>query len=215
MPKKVFIYCLKDPNTGDVRYIGQTNNLKKRTQTHLSTSSKLKTPLGDWLRSLNGGRPILAVLHEVAFGESWQDEEKRYICFARGMGMDLVNSTAGGQGTPNPSLETRAKRSAAMSGEKHWSFGKPLSIKTRKKIGDRLRGVPLTPSHCAGISLGKQGKKNPMFGKSGMMCPAFNKKRAGASSQFWGVSWRRGHVSSKWQATIRGGRREKNLSRAI
>lgn len=36
---KKFIYTLSDPDTGLVRYIGKTNDIKKRFSKHLSNNS--------------------------------------------------------------------------------------------------------------------------------------------------------------------------------
>lgn len=33
-----FIYTLSDPNTGLVRYVGKTNNIRKRLSSHLSNN---------------------------------------------------------------------------------------------------------------------------------------------------------------------------------
>lgn len=125
----VFIYCLKDPTTGDVRYIGQTNRLKRRLAAHLRESAKESNHLGNWLRSLKGEKPVLTVLHEVAENESWQEEERRYIFIARGMGVDLVNSTDGGEGSP----------------------GRIFSPEQRAAVGNRHRGGTHSPEHCAAI----------------------------------------------------------------
>lgn len=142
MAKTVFIYCLKDPTTGDVRYIGKTDDLKVRLQRHISESSKFKSHLGSWLRSLGADKPILAVLHKVAEHESWQEEEKRYICFARGMGMDLVNIAEGGAGGSGPcSPEQCAARSAARKG-KPWS-------PAQRAASDAKNGMPLSPAASA------------------------------------------------------------------
>lgn len=173
--KAVFIYCLKDPVTGDVRYIGQTNNLKKRFSAHIKTSVKQKTHLGSWLKSLSGKKPILAVLHEVSEGESWAEEERRYISCARALGMDLVNLTDGGDGPSGwvPTSETLAAMSAAWTAERRLAQSKartgvpnspeqnaaisaaqtgvPHSPKRRATQSARMTGVPLSPKHYAGM----------------------------------------------------------------
>lgn len=147
--KTVFIYCLKDPATGDVRYIGQTNNLKKRLNMHRTVSSKKQSHLGCWLRSLisRGVAPVLSVLHEVSENESWEEEERRYISCARALGVDLVNATDGGEGTSGivATPERRASLKAAWTPER------------RAAQSARQKGVPRSPETCAAISVAKTG----------------------------------------------------------
>ena len=63
-----FIYTLSDPNTGIVRYIGKTNNIKKRLRRHLSNNNLSEnTKKNNWIISLlrNKSIPIIEVLDEV------------------------------------------------------------------------------------------------------------------------------------------------------
>lgn len=158
MPKKVFIYCLKNPTTGDVRYIGQTNNLKRRLQDHLRDSSKLKTHLGKWLRSLGGEKPLLAVLHEVAENESWSEEEIRYISCARALGVNLVNSTDGGEGISGPkSPEWRAAMKRPKSSKWKAAMTAPRPKEWCVAISAGLTGKKATPEACANMSATRKG----------------------------------------------------------
>lgn len=152
MPEKVFIYCLKDPTTGDVRYIGQTNNLKKRLRRHLSDSVESKTHLGNWLRSLGAQKPLMVVLHEVSEKETWAEEERRYISCARALGLALVNATDGGEGTSGfvATYEQRAAISAALTGV-------PKSSECRAAISAAVKGRRKTLAHCAALSVSMRG----------------------------------------------------------
>lgn len=147
--KTAFIYALCEPGTRTVRYIGKSNNLKKRFRQHLKPRGK--TYLGNWLRSLSSP-PVLVILHEVSVSESWQEEERRYISCARAIGMDLVNVTDGGEGASGwkPSAETLAAISAAKAGV-------PRSPKARAAISASKTGVPHSPEHCAAISAVQKG----------------------------------------------------------
>ena len=40
--EKYFIYTLAHPITGEIKYIGKTNNLKRRFNQHLSNNNLLK-----------------------------------------------------------------------------------------------------------------------------------------------------------------------------
>lgn len=144
----VFIYALCEPGTRTIRYIGKTDNLKRRFSAHIFESSKTKTHLGNWLRSLAGEKPVLVVLHEVTKIECWAEEERRYISCARAMGMKLVNGTDGGEGAPGhiPTPETRAKISYAHRGV-------PKSPQHRAAMVGHVR----SPEHCAAISAVQKG----------------------------------------------------------
>ena len=55
MYDEIYIYALEDPCTGDVRYVGQTRDLKVRLRSHLwqaRTGKAANKALGRWIRSL-------------------------------------------------------------------------------------------------------------------------------------------------------------------
>lgn len=169
--KTTFIYALCEPGTRTVRYIGKTNTPSRRLRDHLSTSIKMKTYLGNWLRLLvsKGEKPDLIILREVPY-EQWEIAEERYIRMARGCGMKLVNLTDGGDGvTQTP--EVRRKISVALTGPLNYAFGKKRP-----------------PETCAKIGAGQTGTLNHMFGKKhapgacakiiGPLNPAFGTKRS-------------------------------------
>lgn len=97
---KKFIYTLSDPNTNLVRYIGKTNNIRKRFKSHLSNSQLSEpTKKNNWIISLlrRGELPIIELLDEVDpidvnFYETF------YISLFRSWGFDLLNGTDGGDG---------------------------------------------------------------------------------------------------------------------
>lgn len=171
-----FIYALCEPETRTVRYIGKTDNLKKRFRAHLAESVKKKNHLGSWLRSLPE-EPILVVLHEVLESESWAEEERRYISCARAIGIALVNATDGGEGVPGnvPTSTHCAALSAALTGVSK-------SPKHRAAISAAKMGVPRSPEYCMT-----------------MRATLWNRKHPGASSLFIGVSRYR---ETKWRACI-------------
>lgn len=183
-----FIYALCEPGTRIVRYIGKANNPKKRFGEHLLHSKKNDAHKNCWIRSLLavGQRPELVILSETP-SVTWQAEEMRYIAAAHGLGIRLTNSTDGGDGCHNPSLETRARLSAANKGRIHTpetceknrvshlgkkqsfetiekrriaSLGRKASAETREKSRVARLGMKLTPEHCENIRLSKLGKKH-------------------------------------------------------
>lgn len=65
------IYCLIDPITFDVMYVGKSGNPKRRYRHHVSPviNARYKGVKGDWIRYLlefHNERPILAVLRECS-----------------------------------------------------------------------------------------------------------------------------------------------------
>lgn len=219
MPEKVFIYCLKDPTTGDVRYIGKTDNVKKRLRAHLTSSSKERNRLGNWLRSLSEP-PVLVVLHEVAENESWAEEERRYISCARALGVDLVNATDGGEGAPGRVVTSETR--AVMRGSHLGVSNGPHSPATRAAMSVASRGIPKSPKHCAAISAAKRGvpltpaQQSANAARKGVPCAAISaawtpERRAaqGAanSARLTGVPWTEARRAARkgvpWSATRR------------
>ena len=79
---KVFIYALKDPRLeklGEVRYIGKTNNPKRRIWEHIRHSSS-NIYKNRWIKTLTkiGLKPVMEILEEVD-ENNWQEKEKFFI----------------------------------------------------------------------------------------------------------------------------------------
>lgn len=145
-----FIYALKEPDTGEIRYIGKANNPKNRLRDHLTDTGRCHRVF--WIQSLvnKGSRPLLEILDEVPI-EYWQQWEVAYIEFFREEGNDLVNGTDGGEGLNNPSKETRERIGAASRGRK-------LSPETIAKIVAQTTGQKRSPEVCSRIGDAHRGK---------------------------------------------------------
>lgn len=184
------IYALCEPGTRTVRYIGKTRSPQQRLKEHLRISSHLKTHLGNWLRSLAGEVPNLVTLREVPESEGTAAEIK-YIRIAReSLGMDLVNSTDGGDGvTMTPEIrEKLSKRGRDISEE--------LRVRRGRAISAAKKGVPIS-AETRHKRRGKHvGKKNPNFGKC----------REGGTSKFLGVSLRKDTGKFRVVVTLAGKR---------
>ena len=152
------IYGLTDPATGEVRYIGKSNNPEKRLKNHLR--DRRKSHRVSWLKSLtrSGLRPGLVILEKVDDAD-WQEAERRWIKHFQEQGADLTNSTDGGDGLDNPSEETRKKMSEKAKKRRYSAEvckrmsearkGKPSGMKghehseeTRLKISAAKKGQP-------------------------------------------------------------------------
>jgi len=138
----VFIYVLKEPDTGVVRYVGKSTNPKRRFRTHINTSGKKRNHKECWISSLldKGLKPIMEVIDEVPeeHGKQW---EVAWIAFFKESECDLVNGTLGGDGS-NPSVETRKKMRQAKLGKPGPWLGKKRYPETVEKMRAGNRGKP-------------------------------------------------------------------------
>lgn len=153
-----FIYALKEPETGEIRYVGKSDNPKKRLACHLRCRERCYRT--NWIKTIaeRGLSPLLEIIDEVPVTE-WQAWEVAYIEFFRDEGCLLVNGTAGGDGLNNPTEETREKIRAANSGEKNPHFGKPLSSEHRAKVSAGLMGREISLECRAKLRAARIGKK--------------------------------------------------------
>lgn len=96
MPLVVYIYGLRDPFTRQIRYVGKTNDLKKRFAQHLR-GDKSNHAKRKWIKQLllEQGKPEIVILQETNESE-WEDAEKYWISRGRELGWDLFNLTDGG-----------------------------------------------------------------------------------------------------------------------
>lgn len=141
--KNVHIYVLKDPETGEVRYVGKTKQtLRIRLRGHLS--DKRINHRSCWIKSLKT-RNLIPIMEsiELVSDEAWQEREKYWIQHYKELGAKLVNGNDGGTGGHDPSAETRAKIGVASRNR---------SKETRAKIGAAHAGKELSAEHKANLS---------------------------------------------------------------
>lgn len=199
--RKAFIYALCEPGSRKVRYIGQTVNPQVRFKHHLSGSSKKKTHLGYWLKSvLDAGQvPNLVVLCETT-EDQCNAEEIRYISAARAIGIRLTNATDGGEGMPNPSPETRARMSAAHAGKK-------LSPEHRAKMSEAQRGRTVSAETRAKIAASNRGKKHSAETRAKVSAVQMGKKLSLEHRSKIGAAHRGRKLSLEHRANISAAKR--------
>lgn len=139
--KTVFIYTLREPDTGEIRYVGKTEKPKQRLQAHLRRAGNEKSHRACWLNSLisRGLKPVMEVEDEAA-EECWQQLEVAYIEFFLSQGCDLVNGTPGGDAPPV-------------------NKGVPKTARHRSNISAAKIGVKCSKEHCENISRSHKGLK--------------------------------------------------------
>jgi hypothetical protein len=168
------IYALKDPDTGEVRYIGKQSGSQSRYVQHMKPSAytKRKGHVYAWIRSLvrHGLKPVFVTLYESSNGHDLNDAEVLFIEWFRGTANRLCNHTGGGEGCIGykPTLETREKLRLAIVGKrvgpKHPLFGKKMSDETRAKIRESRSGKGPSPSHLKMI---QKRRKRPVLRSDG------------------------------------------------
>jgi len=97
---KTFIYGLTDPETGEMRYVGKSNNPKVRYRYHLKDKSTNPHKTA-WIHKLTerGLKPNLIILEETT-SEQWEERERYWIKHYRDEGAPLVNILEGGASFP-------------------------------------------------------------------------------------------------------------------
>lgn len=173
------IYCLSDPDTHQVRYVGKSSRPAKRFREHVASAGDKKTHRDCWVLSLisSGRNPVFEILAEVPVLE-WEFWERAYIKFFKELGCDLTNATEGGEGAAlGVPLSPEHRQKISKS-----SRGRPHSPEHCKKISEALTGRTMSPEHRRKLSVYRTGKKasdelkekysemrsgsgNPMFGK--------------------------------------------------
>lgn len=155
------VYSLHDPETQDLRYIGQTTHtLEARLKQHMR-QLKARTYKNNWIRSLLGARPLIRCVCFAVSQADLDELEIMHIEKARISGCRLTNSALGGRGGRHSeetilkmrlahtgkvfSLEARANMSKAKMGHE-------VSEETRKKIASANTGHVLTSDDRAKLS---------------------------------------------------------------
>jgi hypothetical protein len=131
----IYIYVLRDPINSDIRYVGQTNDCKRRLNKHITNSKSLKDSrhISNWIRSLSSS-PIMDII-EVCDYSIRNERENYWINHYKDEGCDLCNSSKGGAG--------------AGIGNKN-CLGRVISKETRIKMSNANKGKIGRKSNCGG-----------------------------------------------------------------
>jgi hypothetical protein len=174
---EIYIYTLKNPNTNEIRYVGQTNDLKRRLNRHVTNSRSFKDNrhVSNWIRSLSD-IPIMDVIETCDY--SLRNEREQYwIDYYKNQSFDLCNSSNGGAGAGIGnkncanrimSEETKQKISLANKGKKttHGKGGVPgKTIYQYDKSGNLLRTFKSILSASKTLNICRRTIKNSLNNK--------------------------------------------------
>lgn len=135
--RTVKIYCLIDPLTNDVKYVGKTEkSLEFRLHQHLI--KKDNTHVRCWIKSLKKKFevPIIELIEEVCEND-WVFWEKFWICQFKCWGFKLTNLTLGGDGCNirHHTEETKRKLSEIRKRQgAPWMKNRVVTEETKKKL---------------------------------------------------------------------------------
>ena len=118
-----YIYTLSDPSTMEIRYVGQTNDPKRRFNDHISSSinessDSYETYKARWIRKVisNNLLPIMNIIDTCNSIEESNRLERDYVDRFTTEGVKLTNSHV--NDVTEFSLQTREKISNAKKGKK-------------------------------------------------------------------------------------------------
>lgn len=151
-----YIYTLSHPITGEVRYIGKSDNVDLRFRNHLWEKPR-KSPNGklvtthklNWIQQLRkqGLKPTVDIIDTIPFTE-WPFWECHYIDLYKSWGFNLTNTAKGGYGgvymygetNPAKRPESRKKISEKKIGELNAMYGKePWNKGLTKHTSETIR----------------------------------------------------------------------------
>lgn len=140
-----YIYKLTDPITHEIRYIGQTDNIKRRYNDHISSSinknsSSYNTYKCCWIRKVinNNLFPIIEIIEECDTLEISNIREKYYINKLTMDGYKLTNSYV--SDVTEFSIETKKKMSNSRKGKTLEEIvGLEKSIQLKEYYSERIK----------------------------------------------------------------------------
>jgi len=130
--KSTFIYSISDENE-IVRYIGKSNNPRRRLYQHINEKSNIHKY--NWIKSIikREKSPIVNIVDEVPENE-WEFWEQYWISQFKSWGFNLLNATDVGEGAINYKHTSESKQKMRVS-----KLGTTLPIEQRKKISESVK----------------------------------------------------------------------------
>lgn len=179
MQNKTYIYALTESINDKIRYIGKSNNPKKRYNIH-TFYEKGKNYKNSWIKSLKnkGLIPNIKIIEECD-KNNWQEREIFWINFYKNAGARLTNLTNGGDGLNNPSEET--KRKISENSKKLWQneeYRKKHKLERKKRYSNKEYRKKLSDIMKKTQNKPENRKKQSNTMKMLFQNPEFRKKHA-------------------------------------
>lgn len=153
-----YIYSLSDPRTGEIRYVGKSDNPYNRLNEHIKKCKLSITHKNNWIKSLlnENLKPIVEILDTVSIDE-WGFWETYWIDTVRSWGFNLTNIASGGRGgnqgiIVNKLISTKLKN-------------RVFSNKTIEKMSISAKNRKISNEGRKRLSVCRSGSGNPMYGK--------------------------------------------------
>lgn len=158
---KFLIYCLIDPRTREVRYVGRSSKGLKRPKIHWmnSTIKNENNHKAKWVRNVisDGFIPEIQILEsfDVITNEELNKAEMFWVRKYKDSGFNLVNATEGGGGILgyHHTKENKQRISKNMK-------GKVKSEETIKKIKASKKGWNPSEEVRKNMSIGQRSRKD-------------------------------------------------------
>lgn len=184
------VYGLLDPDTLEIRYVGQTVNLERRHKEHGARSNlKANNHKNKWILSLlsRGLFPACIALERIPECDS-DSAEQRWIKELKGMGARLTNATEGGNGdTRNLTKTTKIRTMPSWSEERRVNSEKAFTPELRRKIAEtRIRNK----------------KPNDTTGFIGVYSVSRGRKKWSAIATFEGKQYQLGEYDTPQEAAL-------------
>lgn len=140
-----YIYTLSDPSTMEIRYVGQTNEPKRRFNDHISSSinessDSYNTYKARWIRKIlnNNLLPIMSIIDSCSSFEESNKLERIYVEKLIKDGYRLTNSHV--TDVTESSVETRKKISSTKKGKTLEEIvGLEKSLELREYYSERMK----------------------------------------------------------------------------
>jgi hypothetical protein len=167
----IYIYTLSHPETGEVRYVGKTNNLKERWKSHKNESLRYNrvNHKEHWIKKLlrEGLTPKLEVLDEID-SDDWGWLEVYWIAQCKAWGFRLTNMTDGGEDPPSWKGKTHTPEHCAKLSDR-MTKNNPYHKLTPEQHAARIEAARLAikgkPNETARLILSKPVNQYTLSGE--------------------------------------------------
>src|ERR1700742_1418287 len=113
----IFIYVLIDPRDGKVRYVGKSNNPKRRLTRHNCIAESKGLRRAKWIGELRSlGLTATMEVLEACSADNWKERERYWIQHYGGI-EQLFNDTYGGENNPPRSVDSYHAQSLRRKGK--------------------------------------------------------------------------------------------------